>query len=82
MVSKCLHGKVFLEMEKLNPKDITVFEFESSYNLPNHLIEDVYKLVILLDAFVYCSKRKPDVMPLNGGLKGFMNGICEGKLVG
>ena len=50
------------------PKDITVFEFESSYNLPNHLIEDGYKLVNTSWMPLYIVRSgNPDVMPLKWG---------------
>lgn len=52
------------------PKDITVFEFESLYNLPNHLIEDGYKLVNTSWKPLYVVRSgnpDPNVLPLKWG---------------
>ena len=49
------------------PKDITVFEFESLYNLPNNLIDDGYKLVNTswLPLYIVRSgNADPNVLPL------------------
>ena len=52
------------------PKDITVFEFESLYNLPNHLVEDGYKLVNTSWKPLYVVRSgnpDPNVLPLKWG---------------
>ena len=52
------------------PKDITVFEFESLYNLPNHLVEDGYKLVNTSWMPLYIVRSgnpDPNVLPLKWG---------------
>ena len=68
------------------PKDITVFEFESLYNLPNHLVEDGYKLVNTSWMPLYIVRSgnpDPNVLPLKWGQKKFMIGICgNGKTGG
>ena len=49
------------------PKDITVFEFESLYNLPNNLIDDGYKLINTswLPLYIVRSGNPdPNVLPL------------------
>ena len=52
------------------PRDITVFEFESLYNLPNHLVEDGYKLVNTSWKPLYVVRSgnpDPNVLPLKWG---------------
>ncbi len=52
------------------PKDITVFEFESLYNLPNHLVEDGYKLVNTSWMPLYVVRSgnpDPNILPLKWG---------------